>query len=184
MKNKNLIQKFADNEYPIKGNYNTKRYGNDRMNEYVVKTTENAILLSNGLICGFEKPSIETRFCFHDEGPQYEFYKDLMKSKEDLKSYFFFENLKDLDDMIKIFSKETEDVPAYYDYENGNCKATYIGVYYGRNSESYKKLTEEDRLSILNELKEQKNAFIKRLETWWKKYGAEKLHTWTYWADA
>lgn len=185
MINKNLIQKFADIEYPKCGDYNTRRYGNDRMNEFIAKSLYNAIELSDRSICGFKKIGVETRFCFADEGPDYELYKGLMSNKEErLKNYFMNENLKSIESKIKIFNKEDEyNIPACWTHnEIELCEPTWIRE--ERDLDNHHKLlNDQDRLAILEVLKEQKIDFEKRLNTWWKKYGADKLHTWTYWAD-
>ena len=181
----NFIGEYADNEYPKTGDYETKRYGNDRMNEYVRKTTEYAIKLSNGLICGFEKPSIETRFCFHDEGPQYDLYKELHSDTDRMKNYFFYENLKGFEEEIEVYEqKEDGRIPILYDYKNGNCKARsgyFVDI---ERNPDYIQIDNCDREKILEVFKAQRENLKKRLETWWKRYGAEHLHTWTYWADA
>ena len=184
MINKELIKEYADTEYPIVGDYDAKRYGNDRMNEYVQKKLANVIKLSNGMLCGYDKPSIETRFCFHDEGPDYELYKELMADNDRLKGYFLYHNAKGIDELIEAFEdRDSTYEPCIYDYENGLCRPST--AWRGPDSDKNRvKVSEEDRKAILEMLFEIRKDFIKRLETWWKKYGAEKLHTWTYWADA
>lgn len=183
MKNKELIKEYADTEYPIVGDYDTKKYGNDRMNEYVQKTLANVVRLTNGMLCGYDKPSIETRFCFHDEGPDYEFYKELRSDKEHLKSYFLSQNARGLDEVIEAFEENDNKIPCIYDYKNGLCKPSYCWWGDMRDNE-YVQVPDEDKKIILEMLYEIRKDFIKRLETWWKKYGAEKLNMWTYWADA
>lgn len=183
MKNQELIKKYADTEYPIIGDYNTKRYGNDRMNEYVQKNLANVVQLSNGMLCGYSKPTIETRFCFSDEGPQYEYYKELCSDNNHLKSYFLSRNTKELDEMISVYENGDNKMPCVYDYENGLCKPSWCW----RNDEhndNYLPINEQDTKVILEMLYEIRKDLIKRLETWWKKYGVEKLHIWTYWANA
>ena len=182
--NKELIKEYANNEYPIIGDYDKSRYGNDHMNEYVLKNTVEAIKLTNGMICGFEKPSIETRFCFHDEGPDYEYYKELISDKECMKHYFMDMNLKNYDELLEAFEdrEDKDKVPCIYDYENGNCRPSY--KHWCCDDKNWKDVSEKDRDLIYNTLLKLRANFEKRLEIWWKKYGFEKLHTWTYWADA
>ena len=43
--------------------------------------------------------------------------------------------------------------------------------------------TREEIQALLDAEKRQAAAFEKRLNTWWKRYGAEKLHTWSYLVD-
>lgn len=202
--NKELIKECANRMYPIVGDYNTRRYGSDRMNEYIIKETAEAIMLSNGMILRLEKPSIETRFCFHDEGPQYYLYKHLHSKEEYMKAYFMNENLERLDSLLKGL-EENEDITnksqnyyvGFYDNKDGTASITfrhYIHISDEPYIEEGLKKHElepnfiyaqgQDRINALEAVKTVREAFYKRLETWWKKYGAEKLHTWTYWADA
>ena len=46
-----------------------------------------------------------------------------------------------------------------------------------------KELAKEDFLNILAVYEQQKENFTKRLQTYLKRYGLEKLHTWTYLVD-
>lgn len=48
---------------------------------------------------------------------------------------------------------------------------------------NYRKATVEEIKLILDAEKRQLENFKKRLEIWWKKYGADKLNTWTYLRD-
>ena len=184
MKNKDLIKKYADIEYPIVGDYQTKRYGNDRMNEYVQNSLANVIKLSNEMLCKFDKEQINTHFCFSDEGNEFELYKELHQDNDRMKNYFLHQNLKELDQLIEVFEeKNGSEIPAVYHYGNGLCKPTYIWWGNERDVKEVIKVNSEDRKAILEMLYEIREDFTKRLETWWKKYGAEHLHTWTYWVD-
>ena len=44
--------------------------------------------------------------------------------------------------------------------------------------------TDTERSLYLAELVRVRKAFRKRLDTYLKRYGVSKLHTWSYWADA
>lgn len=45
-------------------------------------------------------------------------------------------------------------------------------------------MDEETRRKLLEALNQVRAAFEKRLAAWWKRYGADRLHCWTYWRDA
>lgn len=45
------------------------------------------------------------------------------------------------------------------------------------------RVQDADRAAIKAAMLMQKEQFTKRLEAWWKRYGAEKLTVWTYWMD-
>ena len=171
--NKELIKEYANTDYP----------DNKSMNDYVKKGLFDVVQLSNGMLCGIGKQHINTRFCFRDEGPDYEFYKHLKENNDKMKQYFIQENIKTLDELVMTFQKlDEEKIPCVYDYENGLCNPSWR--YWHDKDNNHIDLSDEDRELILNMLRELHKVFYKRLETWWKKYGAEKLHTWTYWADA
>lgn len=195
---KDLIKEYANRRYPICGDYDTKRYGSDRMNEYIAKTTAGAVMLDDGRICGFDKPTIKKDFCFHDEGADYELYKDLHGSEDKMKAYFFFQNLKDIDEWIDALQEDKWPVFTGF-YENAKGAVTLCCRNYGHLTnlsniqEGLEKhemeplwshASESDRKKCIDMLKQIRIDFEKRLNTWWKKYGVDKLHTWTYWADA
>ena len=198
---KNLIKEYADLQYPFSNDYNTKRYGNDRMNEYIRQTIAGAVKTSSGLICGFDKPRIDKDFCFHDEGPQYELYKELHADQDRMKNYFLYQNLREIDDNIQAIenpeSCSITRVYGFYKSESGACSMTWRcysdlsnnsdikeGIQNHEKEPNFEPMTESDKVQVLAVLKQIRTDFEKRLNTWWKKYGFEKLHTWTYWADA
>lgn len=156
--------------------------------DYYKKYAVGAVKLQGGYYL-IEKPSIENRFCFHDEGPSYEFYKHLMADKEKrLAAYFKDENLATFDNKIK---KITEGEDYSHDkriwwnqsYNNGRIEVCFY-TNSCRCDDGYKLCTEEEKAIILKGLQYGRSLFEKRLDAYLKRYGTSKLHTWTYWADA
>ena len=172
------------------------------MLDYERKRFSSAIRLENGGILYFVKPSIDNKFCFHDEGEQYEQYKKLHSSEELMADYFKAMNLRGFDKMIKgleklenwegdyygmtwyiqreKYSSQTEplnlyDFHAFREYDVVNSPTMYEGA---------EKMTETDRKAIVKALKHERDKFEKRLNAYLKRYGISKIHTWTYWADA
>lgn len=178
--NKELIQKYADNIYPRVGDYKTNRYGNDQMNEYIRKELFDVIELENGFLCGFDKPRIKTSFCFSDEGSEFEKYEEIHKNDDLFKKFFFSENLARYDELIAVYEGEDDyKIPVLYNIRKGDCQA---GCGW-RRDEGGLEVSETDKKAIIEKLKEIRSSFEKRLETWWKRYGKDKVRTWTYWAD-
>lgn len=187
--NKDLIKEYADTIYP-----------NDAdMNDYIVKSTIQAIRLPDNSICYFDKPSIETHFCFADEGDEYEYYRELNSEEEKMKRYFFNENLSNYNKVIQRL-EDGDDFYAYagLHYRKDGCCCEFGCLPYSMISDegfieeglakhervpNWRTLTDEERSLLLATYRELKAAFEKRLNTWWKRYGVEKLHTWTYWRD-
>lgn len=173
--NKELIKEYADIDYP----------NNKPMNEWVQKDyLIEAVKLSTGVICGFEKPHVKKDFCFSDEGADYERYKELHSDDDRMKRYFFYQNLKEYDKMISIFKGEDERTePAICTGSDPRIGTATSILRWEEPTEYIHKLADEDIALILKTLETLRECFVKRLNTWWKKYGVEKLHTWTYWAD-
>lgn len=132
------------------------------------------------------KPSIKNKFCFHDEGPDYELYKGLMSSEERLRRYFLRENLRELQEEIDLLKKEDE--PMYVvcgEYRNSRVSIKgWRGIQYLWSGTTKREMTATERHEILAAMTFVRDAFEKRLQTYLKRYGTTKLHTWTYWADA
>lgn len=152
-------------------------------NDYYKKNSIGAVKLNDGYML-LSKESIDTRFCFHDEGPNYEVYKKVTRDDESLKKYFLAENLRDLDHEIKSLSDE--DTIFYVSDLNHGRKSYYChrDYWHFREREEHVVLTPEQRAEVLKALQWSRGEFEKRLNTYLKRYGVSKIHTWTYWADA
>lgn len=153
--------------------------------DYNVKNHVGAIKM-HGHYYLIEKPSIKNRFCFHDEGPQYDFYCSL-SDDEKMAAYFKAENLDHFDRQIKAI--EDGDRVVWYKGDNSKQMYFYIGrtINYGwidGQPEKYHDCTDEEKALILEGLKFGRKMFEKRLDAYLKRYGTSKIHTWTYWADA
>lgn len=187
----------------------TKVYPDDSsMLDYHRKEWSGGVKLANGGILHFEKPMIDSSFCFHDEGPQYEFYRHMMDDRETrLRNYFLHKNLDAMDEQIRALEcnchfSEDECHSSYFNSEWFIYRVCYnsqreplnvwrhLALSYWdreRQAEWYKDLQpmcDEDRLTILEGLKREREKFNKRLQTYLKRYGTSKIRTWTYWADA
>ena len=136
------------------------------------------------------KPGMETRFCFHDEGPDYEHYKELTSADDKMARYFKAKNLQEFDGKIKHIEKgeewsEDKRVWWYTSDDNSYCRyKLYLRFYDAGRDEEGTLCTDEEKKLILKGLKFARECFEKRLDAYLKRYGVSKLHTWTYWADA
>lgn len=174
--------------------------GDSSMLDYCRKEFSSAIRLQNGGILVFKKPSIDNAFCFHDEGPDYEFYQHLMGDREKrLAEYFLERNLAGYDEDIERLQSLTKDCRTLYvqrmsysgQTEPLNLWRWYSWSEYDVENEpwryepgTYEKMTDRDRKAILAGVQREREKFGKRLQTYLKRYGTSKIRTWTYWADA
>ena len=188
----------------------TKVWQDQSMLDYNRKRFSGAVRLTNGGILFFEKPRIDSSFCFHDEGPQYEFYQHMMADRETrLRDYFLHKNLDAMDEEIRALECNCHFPEGEY-HSHYYCKTWYLQRcrYTGETAPlrlwqarawsdydvehetwryepgTYEKMCDEDRLAILEGLKREREKFDKRLQTYLKRYGTSKIRTWTYWADA
>jgi hypothetical protein len=152
--------------------------GSDK--EYYGKGSVGAIKI-DGHFYLIDKPRIENRFCFRDEGPQYEHYKELRDDNKMMERYFIRKNEEDFTRTIEGIEKGEEVRIKNTDYLDR--LNVYVGGSYWDRQEG-RKATDEEKTLILEGLKYGLSLFRKRLDTYLKRYGTSKLHTWTYWADA
>ena len=187
-----LIKEYAKREWT----------NNERMSGWLQKHTASALQLNDTLL-GIDKPHIEKSFGFHDEGPNYALYKDLLKNTDKMREYFIYRNTKDLQKIVQTLEKEN---CMQYPYvlgvmylDNGTARLVWEDYSHltdcGEIENGLKKhekmqnvvpvvcLAAEEREMIISAYKKVLAEFEKRLSVWWKKYGAEKLNTFTYWAD-
>lgn len=151
----------------------------DADKDYYRKYCIGAVKLNDGYYL-MDKPTIETKFCFHDEGPDYEFYKELMADDKKMKDYFIYKNLRNIDIRIEqlqsmrpmIITSSWSDNRKSYEEEN-----------YRYKRESDVRMTEEQRKELIKAIEWKRAMFEKRLQAYLKRYGLTKIHTWTYWAD-
>lgn len=156
--------------------------------EYYQKEYVGAVKLSNGWYLLLEKNRIENRFCFRDEGPDYDYYCELLDDEAKMRRYFISENIGDMEKQLA----ECKQNPKAFllvksPYENRKqcnvCTEEKYNRYDYRDYETYTP-TETEAAAIIEAIEYQYGQFKKRLDTYLKKYGVSKLHTWSYWADA
>lgn len=154
--------------------------------DYYVKETA-AIVEAEGRYFDIDKPRIETRFCMDDESPNLDEWRKAVRTYE----FFRDENLEKIEGTIKALESDE----GMYIYRNGythlwEFQKIHVGGWYDESPEirfghePYEIMSAETRAALLKGYKQVRDGFEKRLQTWWKKYGADKLHCWTYWANA
>jgi hypothetical protein len=171
----------------------TKVWKNDqKMIDYCIKKTAGIVQFEDGGYFCFEKPSIETHFCFgygQNGISTEEDYSDAVAAKNNAstKEYFFQENMskfQNIEDMLKYDGKVYS--MAMYNNES-NLRGLKTDEEERRFGKMYgtviSEITPLDKLNLKRELDNQKKLFMKRLETYWKRYGSSKFKTWTYLVD-
>ena len=161
-----------------------KDWSSERMIKHCISRLSNDCTLSNGHIVTFEKPYIKTSFCYgyslsstdsesYDRAGElaYNAQKDVLKNSEKVYynlDHYGFINVKTLHN------------------EHDECR---LRCQYGTQSEMYKQyiqfeLNDKDKQLIMEKLAEELQKFVKRLNTYLKKYGLSCVNSWSYWQDA
>ena len=145
--------------------------------KYYIDEYLGAVKLSKGVYL-LPKYKIDNVFYFHDEGPNYDFYKELYNDENKIKDYFITQNLSVYDYLIKDIKEHT----TYLEVLKNNRVNLIINESYS-NRNNLSKATDKDKQELIIALEWAKNNMIKRLNTYLKRYGTFKIHLKTYWAD-
>lgn len=177
----------------------------ERMQEYARKQCDYVVELSNGKIIDIEKPRIKKDFCFGMgmyatyTQEEFEAAEDLAENARTNVEYFINENMKQITEKIGYLKEALDGKKEVYTYVHYSGQpdnselVTYscVGLsdnpewapYRWVNLKAVNKLSSDDIQALIDGLEEVGKKFMKRLNTYLKKYGLEKLNVWTYCRD-
>ena len=129
----------------------------------------------------FQKPRIENDFCFRDEGPEYDYYKELCNDKKLLEEHFITHNMEQV--------REPKEGEKMYIF-NYSCIIDFL-VYIrwadypfgAANDQIVREATEREEQEYRLQLRAVRAEFGKRIDKYLMSFGFSKLHIWSYWAD-
>ena len=177
----------------IEENYRLVWGKNDKMVKYCLSRVSNAVILSNGLIYIFEKPHLETSFCFgydNDEA-SYNHANDMVETvTSDYGEYFVKRNIDSFKNLEKTLTDKFNRFLFHTKYNKSNFASTiykksdieFHSWITPRNVEMFE-LNDEDVTKLIEVNKLEMEKMSKRCFTYLKKYGTEKLRVWSYWRD-
>ncbi len=177
----------------------------EHMQEFARKECAYVVELSNGNIISLEKPRIQKDFCFemgmYGTYTQEEFERaeGLAEKAQTDVNYFIQNNMEQITNKIKYLKECLEKEKECYTFTHysGQPDKSILKSYNivricdnpeycpGRwsNCKNLEKLDNDDIKAIIVGLEEVGKGFMKRLNTYLKKYGLEKLNIWTYCSD-
>lgn len=128
----------------------------------------------------FQKPRIENDFCFSDEGPEYDYYKELCNDKKLLEEHFIAHNMEQVRE-----PKEGETMYIIKDSwsTDGRVYIRWANYPYSANDQIVREATEREEQEYRLQLRAVRAEFGKRIDRYLKRFGTSKLHIWSYWAD-
>lgn len=185
MSQKELKEKYME--------YISEVFTDKKMQDYIKGKIQVVVELNNGELYGIEKPSINKDFCF---GYGFcgvsteEDYQQAQKAADNAKTnekYFIEKNLEELEIYMNSISGDRYKVvkrPQYYKQgEDNKLRNLDFVDHYTDLQEGQVELTEDEKKAILQGYNEVKQAFIKRLHTYLKRYGMKHVNTWSYLCD-
>ena len=184
--NEELLQMYAAEIYKV--------FGAQDMVDYCVKKVPSIIEMPEGGLFVFEKPKIKTHFCFgEDGGESYNQACNMAYNVARTERYFMNANLRDIDakiaDLKGRYAGGGEYIRAKYKvYDKSDLIWGYLIAprSWREQVRDYLSdpLTDADTKALIALFKSERAKFEKRLKAYWKRYGASKLKTWTYWENA
>lgn len=158
-------------------------YGDE---EYFKKSLFNAVRFYDGIFI-MHKSNIQTAFCFGEHGYDYEEVVEEEKNSR-CYEYFLHENIKEIEWKLDAIAKNPDKVYLFQAYCSTKGLLNYTvderGDVNDGRFDDLRKATSVEVEAIQEMLQMKLENMQKRCKTWWKRYGANGLHTWVYWADA
>ena len=176
----------------VKSEYR-KYYSGTKFDEsgykWAVSNIGGVVEFDNGLLLVIEKPRIKTDFCFgygQNGVSDEESYRFAVEGSNGVKQKLAFINAN-----LRMFDREyghlLEGKLFCYcicSYHNGK-PVRIVRVSHMDNEHDYQvgEVTDRGRRKIAEEVGRMREDFRKRLEAYWKRYGAKHLRSWTYLVD-
>ena len=170
----------------------------EKMLDYCMKESDYIVELENGEIISIDKPRIKKDFCFghgycgittqEDEDRA----DNMVAHARTSTDYFLEQNLKGINQSIEAFQKVADGkqhafLNIKYTGQSENNPLKRVMWCRGYEAEDYKakynELSQEGARRIVEGYKEVRNQFVKRLNTYLKKYGLTKVNAWSYLSD-
>lgn len=167
--------------------------GDKHMQDYVAKKCSDVFKSTGGHFVEFEKPSIKKDFCFGagcnglSTSEDWDRASDMAEYARTNEDYFMEENLEQFEEWMEMLNGP-EKLYLMHNYRHDSKIACVRSEgYFFRYEWDRKNIVEELSACDIEELKKmvqsEKEKFIKRLNTYLKRYGLSKVHSWTYLCD-
>ena len=168
-------------------------WNDEKMVDFCSKQAERVVELDGGYLTDIDRPRIETSFCFG--------YSDSAYNTDDYdranaaaaraahdEQYFICENMRNIAWNMKKLKDSRLKYYRYVKYNGSPSDSKLAGITCLRTWEDprpgYVELSDSDRAKIWEGYAAVARNFLKRLNTYLKRYGMTKINTWSYWRDA
>lgn len=175
-----------------------KVWGTDtHMIDYCEKQAVKVVQLNNGRLVHFEKPGIETGFCFGYRSActdDYDEAQNMANHASKSIEYFIEKNMKiaGYDEALEKLRDPGYVVLGGVHYNHG--EKLYFITYAQDNeydldhiqsffNSKLERIDDSNRQLLIDANEELKAKFRKRLDAYIKRYGMSKVRSWTYWSE-
>lgn len=173
---------------------NTKVWADSKdMQEYCKKKCSDVFKSTGGYFVEFEKPTIKKDFCFgHGQNgistqEEVEIACDNAQYARTNEGYFLKENLEQFDEWMEMLNGRDKLYLMQNYRKTSKIACVRTETYFWHYQWDRDKIVEELSTADIEKLKEivlsEKAKFTKRLNTYLKRYGLSKVHSWTYLVD-
>ena len=154
----------------------------ESMKKHIRQTTFACVEIGNGGYIAFDKKGIEKEFCFGESGHDFDEAQERARAAKSFE-YFKQENLRELEKEKALLESDEKLFILKNNSERGYF---YFSEYWADHyrAAAPREMTESERTACVAVLTAQIEDMEKRLARWWKRYGVDYIHTWTYWRDA
>ena len=165
------------------------------MVDYCADKLAYVVQFEDGSIMSIDKPRIEKDFCFgyslnNRNTESYDNANDMVTYAANDSDYFMEKNLGELDNMISLLDGTQQHRYQFYlitPFYGQPVTSILKGLVQCGEDEAerrgHKPLSTFDRFAVLEGYRIVREGFVKRLDTYLKKYGLSKVNTWSYWRD-
>ena len=162
-----------------------------RMVEHERKQIARIVILESGGMVAIDKPRMETHFCFgyRDsavDSTDYDRANAMAEHAAKSEEYFLAKNMQKIEHKLAelqepgIYSRNT-----YCATPAGHVLRTLAWPYRDEPlPPGAQPITEKDRAALIEAWQIVGADFRRRLDTYLKRYGLSKIHSWSYWLDA
>jgi len=187
MKDQKTLKNIFAQELP-------KAWGeSQRMIDYCYKEAAYVIEFNGGEIATIDKPSVKKDFCYgygycgiSTEEDENRASRMARKAESDT-NYFIDKNMEPLNRWTDQLTNGRYKVyiRPHYTGQTEDCKLVCYELVdpWEAAPKNSRELSQEEIDNIVNGYEEVKKAFMKRLNTYLKRYGLTKVHSWTYLSD-
>lgn len=177
----------------VKGEYRKCYWNGTKLDEsgykWAVSNIGGVVQLDNGLLYVLKKPGIKKDFCFgygQNGVSDEESYRFAVDASDGVKRKLGFMNAN-----LEMFNRDHKYLfnEKLFCFRIRNyCNCNEVGIvqvacvedaFYNQVGE----VSDGDRRKIAEEVGRMREDFRKRLEAYWKRYGAKHLRSWTYLVD-